>query len=310
METYSTVAVLIPCFNEELSVGSVVRAFADVLPGAAVHVYDNNSTDRTCEVAGAAGAIVRREPRQGKGHVVRRMFSDVEADVYVLVDGDDTYDASCAPHLVHRLLEENLDMVCGARTDSGGQRIYPRGHRFGNWFLSSMIRWNFGGEFHDVLTGYRVFSRRFVKSFPCLSGGFDIEAELAIHSLTLRLPVAEMETPYHERPVGSVSKLSTVRDGVKILRTIVNLLRQEKPLPYYGALGGVCAVVAVILAIPIFITYLETGLVPRFPTAFLAMGLMLLAGIFLVCGLILDTVTKGRRETRLLAYLGYPGPQW
>ncbi|MFO7937619.1 MAG: glycosyltransferase family 2 protein [Kiritimatiellia bacterium] len=301
-------AVIIPCFNEAVAIAKVINEFRDALPEAEIYVYDNNSSDQTAETASQAGATVKTELRQGKGTVVRRMFADIEADIYILVDGDDTYHAASAPAMIKTLVDQEMDMVCANRIDSGGNGTYRSGHRFGNWLLTNIIRLYFGGNFIDVLTGYRAFSRRFVKSFPCLTTGFDIESELTIHSLALRIPVAEIPAPYQERPEGSFSKLSTVRDGTRILHTIVSLLRQEKPLTYYGALGSFCAAVSVILSIPVFITFLETGLVPRFPTAFLSMGLMILAGIFLICGLILDTVTKGRREMRLLAFLSIPHP--
>ena len=302
------IVVIIPCFNEAVAIGKVVGDFRSALPDADIFVYDNNSSDQTSEQARTAGAIVRQESRQGKGTVVRRMFSDIEADIYIMVDGDDTYHAASAPAMIKTLLDENADMVCSNRVDNKEAKTYRSGHRFGNWLLTNLIHLYFGGDFTDVLTGYRAFSRRFVKSFPCLTTGFDIEAELTIHSLVLHIPVAEVAAPYHERLEGSFSKLSTVKDGIKILHTITFLLRQEKPMAYYGALGVLCALVSIILSIPVFLTFFETGLVPRFPTAFLSMGLMILAGIFLICGLILDTVTKGRREMRLLAFLSIPHP--
>jgi glycosyltransferase involved in cell wall biosynthesis len=301
------IAVLVPCFNEEVAVAQVVRDFRVALPGAAIYVYDNNSTDNTAAFARAAGAEVFAEKRQGKGHVVRRMFSDVEADIYVLVDGDATYHAASAPAMIERLLEGPLDMVAASRVDQGSD-AYRAGHRAGNWLLSAFVAAVFGSGFNDVLTGYRVLSRRFVKSFPVLSRGFEIETELAIHALDLGLAAAEVETPYHPRPAGSASKLNTWRDGFRILWTILQLYRAERPLSFFSLIGGVLAAVAVVLAIPIFVTYVETGLVPRLPTAVLSTGLMLLACLAVAVGLVLDTVTRGRREVKLLAYLAQRAP--
>jgi hypothetical protein len=296
------IAVLVPCYNEEAAIARVVADFRANLPDAVIYVYDNNSTDRTVEVARAAGAVVRTETRQGKGYVVRRMFSDVDADVYVLVDGDATYDAPSARLLVARLLEGGLDMVVGARRDQE-EAAYRFGHRFGNRMLTGFVAQVFGATFEDLLSGYRVFSRRFVKSFPGLSGGFEIETELTVHALNLELPVDEIETPYFARPEGSVSKLSTWRDGLRILRTIVRLYRAERPLPFFCGIGLALAVASIALAIPIIITYVEQGLVPRFPTAVLSTGLMILACLAVACGVVLDTVTRGRREMKMLAYL-------
>jgi glycosyltransferase involved in cell wall biosynthesis len=301
------VAVLVPCYNEEAAIGRVVGDFRACLPGALIYVYDNNSADRTVEVARAAGALVRSETRQGKGHVVRRMFSDVEADIYVLVDGDATYDAPSARAMIARLLDGGLDMVVGARVDQE-QAAYRPGHRFGNRLLTGFVAQVFGTAFEDVLSGYRVFSRRFVKSFPVLAGGFEIETELTIHALNLELPVDEIETPYYARPAGSVSKLSTWRDGFRILATIVHLYRAERPLPFFSGIGLSLGLVSIVLAIPIFVTYLQQGLVPRFPTAILATGLMILACLSVACGLVLDTVTRGRREMKVLAYLAQSAP--
>jgi glycosyltransferase involved in cell wall biosynthesis len=301
------VAVLVPCFNEEAAIAKVVADFRAALPAATVYVYDNNSTDRTAEVARSAGAVVRREARQGKGNVVRRMFADVDADVYVLVDGDATYDAPSARAMIDRLLDERLDMVVAARVEEG-EAAYRRGHRTGNRLLTGFVASVFGSSFTDILSGYRAFSRRFVKSFPVLSSGFEIETELTVHALELELAVAEVPTPYYARPEGSVSKLSTWRDGLGILMTIVNLHRAEQPLVFFSAIGLASAVASIGLAIPIFITYFEEGIVPRIPTAILSTGLMLLAFLALVAGLVLDTVTRGRRETRLLAYLAQRGP--
>jgi glycosyltransferase involved in cell wall biosynthesis len=301
------IAVLLPCFNEETAIGATIAAFRAAMPSAAIHVYDNNSTDRTVEVARSAGAIVRSERMQGKGHVVRRMFADVEADIYVMADGDATYDAAAAPAMITRLIDEQLDMVVGARK-SEVEAAYRRGHRFGNALLTRMLARIFGRSFTDILSGYRIFSRRFVKSFPMLSQGFEIETEISVHALQLKMPVAEMVTAYAARPKGSVSKLNTYGDGWRILRTIAMLFRFERPLLFFGAIAGVLALVAILLAVPIILTYLATGLVPRLPTAILSTGLMLLAALSGVCGLILDTVARGRREMKRLAYLAQRAP--
>jgi glycosyltransferase involved in cell wall biosynthesis len=299
------IAVLVPCYNEEAAVATVVADFRKALPSAEIYVYDNNSRDRTAALAREAGAIVRSERRQGKGHVVRRMFADVEADVYVLVDGDATYDAPSAPRMIDRLLDDHLDMVVGLRVDQV-QAAYRLGHRTGNRMLTGFLASTFGHAFKDILSGYRVFSRRFVKSFPVLSDGFEIETELAVYALELSLPVAEVETPYYARPEGSFSKLNTWRDGFRILGTMLKLYRSERPLRFFTAIGILLAVAAVILAIPIVITFIETGLVPRLPTAVLAMGLMIMALLSVSSGLVLDTVTRGRREMKMLAYLSQP----
>ena len=306
--TGQRVAVLVPCFNEEATIGKVVADFRAALPEATIYVYDNNSADRTSEVARAAGALVRRERHQGKGNVVRRMFADVDADLYVLVDGDATYDAASARVMIARLVEERLDMVVGARVDQD-EAAYRRGHRTGNRLLAEFFALAFHRTFSDILSGYRVFSRRFVKSFPVLSRGFEIETELCVHALELELPVAEVPTPYYARPQGSVSKLSTWRDGLQILSTIVGLYRSERPLAFFSGLGIAFALVSVGLAIPIFVTYFEQGIVPRIPTAILSTGLMLLAFLSLVAGLVLDTVTRGRREMKMLAYLAHKPPE-
>ncbi|SDO93601.1 glycosyltransferase family 2 protein [Afipia sp. GAS231] len=299
------VAVLVPCYNEEAAVATVVADFRKALPAAAIFVYDNNSRDRTVEIARAAGAVVRSERRQGKGHVVRRMFADVDADIYVLVDGDATYDAPSAPRMIDRLINDHLDMVVGFRVDQSVAAYRP-GHRTGNWMLTSFLSTVFGQAFKDILSGYRVFSRRFVKSFPVLSDGFEIETELSVHALELALPVAEVETPYYARPEGSVSKLNTWRDGFRILGTILKLYRSEKPLRFFTVIGIFLMLVSIGLAIPVVITYLEEGLVPRLPTAVLSMGLMIVAVLSVSSGLVLDTVTRGRREMKLLAYLSQP----
>jgi glycosyltransferase involved in cell wall biosynthesis len=301
------VAVLVPCYNEAGTIADVVAGFRAALPGCVVYVYDNNSTDKTIDVARAAGAVVRREAHQGKGYVVRRMFADVDADVYVLVDGDATYDAPSARAMIARLIEERLDMVLAARVDRE-EAAYRRGHRSGNRLLSGFVTHIFGQSFTDMLSGYRAFSRRFVKSFPVLSGGFEIETELTIHALELELPVAEVNTPYYARPQGSASKLNTWRDGLRILLTILKIYRSERPLPLFSAVGLALAAIAIGLAIPIIITYLEQGNVPRFPTAILSTGLMLSALLSIACGLVLDTVTRGRREAKLLAYLRHGAP--
>jgi glycosyltransferase involved in cell wall biosynthesis len=299
------VAVLVPCFNEEAAVATVVTDFRKSLPAADIYVYDNNSTDRTGAVAREAGAQVRSERRQGKGHVVRRMFADVDADIYVLVDGDATYDAASAPRMIEMLVKEHLDMVVGLRVDRV-QAAYRRGHRTGNRMLTSFLSSVFGQAFNDILSGYRVFSRRFVKSFPVLSDGFEIETELTVHALELTLPVAEIETPYYARPQGSFSKLNTWRDGFRILGTILRLYRSEKPLRFFTAIGVFLAVISIGLAIPVLVTFLEQGVVPRLPTAVLSTGLMIVAMLSVASGLVLDTVTRGRREMKLLAYLSQP----
>ena len=302
-----SVAVLVPCYNEEMAIAKVVADFRAALPTAAIFVFDNNSTDRTVEAARAAGAVVFTEPHQGKGNVVRRMFADIEADVYVLVDGDATYDAPSAPKMIGRLLRERLDMVVGSRVDQD-IAAYRAGHRTGNWLLTSFVGEVFGREFKDMLSGYRVFSRRFVKSFPVLSGGFEIETELTIHALEQGLPVAEIETPYYSRLEGSDSKLSTWRDGFRILLTIFRIYRAERPLRFFTAIGVLLAATSIGLGIPIVVTYVETGLVPRLPTAVLSMGLMVLASLSVSAGLVLDTVTRGRREAKLFAYLAQRAP--
>jgi glycosyltransferase involved in cell wall biosynthesis len=296
------IAVLVPCFNEEAAVGAVIADFRKALPSAEIFVYDNNSSDRTAAVARDAGAQVRSERRQGKGRVVRRMFADVDADIYVLVDGDATYDAASAPRMIETLLSDHLDMVVGIRIDQA-EAAYRPGHRIGNRMLTGFLSVVFGQAFKDILSGYRVFSRRFVKSFPVLSDGFEIETELSVHALELALPVAEIETPYYARPEGSVSKLNTWRDGFRILGTILKLYRSEKPLRFFTGIGIVLSVISIALSIPVLVTYLEQGLVPRLPTAILSMGLMILAVLSVSSGLVLDTVTRGRREMKLLAYL-------
>jgi glycosyltransferase involved in cell wall biosynthesis len=305
MSSSLRIAVLVPCFNEEAAVATVVAGFRQALPSAQIYVYDNNSRDRTATIAREAGAEVRSERRQGKGHVVRRMFADIDADVYVLVDGDATYDAPSAPRMIERLVSEHLDMVVGLRVDQE-QAAYRPGHRTGNWMLTSFLSSVFGQAFKDILSGYRVFSRRFVKSFPVLSDGFEIETELTVHALELAMPVAEIETPYYARPEGSFSKLNTWGDGFRILGTILKLYRSEKPLRFFSAIGTFLALVSIGLAIPILVTYLQEGVVPRLPTAVLSTGLMIVAVLSVSSGLVLDTVTRGRREMKLLAYLSQP----
>jgi glycosyltransferase involved in cell wall biosynthesis len=304
-ESTLRIAVLLPCYNEEAAIAQTVAGFRAALPGAAIYVYDNNSVDRTREVATEAGAIVRTERMQGKGHVVRRMFADVEADIYVMADGDATYDAAAAPELVRRLVDEQLDMVVGARK-SEVEEAYRRGHRLGNRLFTGLLANLFGRSFSDIFSGYRVFSRRFAKSFPALSRGFETETEISVHALELAMPVAEIVTAYGARPEGSQSKLSTYRDGWRIMRTILHLFRIERPVLFYGGFGIFLAALAIVLSIPLVITYAQTGLVPRFPTAILATGLMIVAFMSFMCGLILDTVVRGRREVRRLHYLSLP----
>jgi glycosyltransferase involved in cell wall biosynthesis len=301
------VAVLIPCHNEELTVAQVVQGFQAVLPRADIYVFDNNSTDATRAKALAAGARVRHVARPGKGNVVRRMFADVEADIYVMADGDATYDAASAGALVDKMRAENLDMVVGTRVHEASDAYRP-GHQFGNRLLTGAMTRIFGGGFSDMLSGYRVFSRRFVKSFPAMSHGFEIETELTIHALELRMPWGELATPYFARPEGSESKLRTYSDGIRILSTIIKLFAIERPLQFYGALSGLLAAIALLLSLPLFLTYMESGLVPRLPTAILSTGIAMLSGISFVTGVILETVTIGRRETKQLHYLAIASP--
>jgi glycosyltransferase involved in cell wall biosynthesis len=308
LERRRKVAVIIPCFNEGHSIADVVRGFQAALPSALIYVFDNNSSDDTVAIAGAAGALIRRETLQGKGNVVRRMFADVDADAYVMADGDLTYDPSYAASMVNRLFDEHLDMVVGTRVASQ-VTAYPLGHRFGNRLLTYAVSNLFGKRFSDILSGYRVFSRRFVKSFPAMSTGFEIETELTIHALELQLPVDEVVTPYRTRGVGSTSKLRTYVDGLKIIRLILVLYKNERPLKFFSAIAAAFLTVALALGIPLVITFIQTGLVPRQPTAILATGLVLLSALSLVSGLILDTVTRGRREMRRLAYLAVPPPE-
>jgi glycosyltransferase involved in cell wall biosynthesis len=301
------IAVLLPCYNEEAAIGATVAGFRAALPSATVYVYDNNSRDRTREVAAEAGAVVRTERQQGKGHVVRRMFADIDADVYVMADGDLTYDPKAAPAMVDMLVEEQLDMVVGTRRHEGSD-AFRGGHVIGNKLFTGLLSGLFGRSFSDIFSGYRVFSRRFVKSFPVLSSGFEIETEMSVHALELRMPVGEIETSYGARPEGSHSKLSTFSDGSRILRTIVTLYRIERPALFFGGIGALLLFAAVLLSIPLIVTYLHTGLVPRFPTAILVTGMTIIAVLCFFAGLILDTVTRGRREVRRLAYLSLQGP--
>ena len=305
MNKTPNIAVLVPCYNEEATIGQVVNDFRHILPDAQILVYDNNSKDRTVEVALAAGAIVRSEPLQGKGNVVRRMFADVEAEVYILVDGDSTYDAASAPKMIKLLLDNQLDMVNGARvTDI--KEAYRPGHRFGNWLLTGIVSWTFGNRVKDMLSGYRVFSRRYVKSFPSLSVGFETETELTIHALHLRMPIAEVATPYKDRPAGSISKLSTFKDGFRILWMILVFVKEEKPMSFFSFIALIFCLFSVALMFPIMREFILTGLVPRLPTAVLSMSMMIIGFLSMACGLILDTVTRGRSEMKRMRYLSTP----
>jgi hypothetical protein len=302
-----SVAVLIPCYNEELTVAAVVRSFKAVLPFADIYVYDNNSTDKTALRAVEAGAIVRTERRQGKGHTVRRMFADVQADIYLLVDGDDTYDAGVATSIVEQIGEGGLDFVNVARVSTSAAAYRP-GHRLGNLLLTRLVRSIFGRESTDMLSGYKGFSCRFVKSFPAMSSGFETETELTVHALELRMPMAEIAAPYKERPLGSISKLRTWRDGAKISLLIWRLVKDERPFQFFGFMGLMVLVFGAVLAVPIFQTYFETGLVPRLPTAVLCVSLMMLGFLSIFAGVILDVVTKTRNEMKRLAYLSVQPP--
>lgn len=301
------IAVLVPCLNEAQTIGGVVGDFANALAGCQVYVYDNGSVDETAALAQDAGATVRSEPRRGKGNVVRRMLSDVEADVYLLVDGDGTYSGEDAQALVEKVSADGCDLVNGARAETDGEP-FPAGHRFGNRVLSGLVRYVFRSEFKDMLSGYKAFSRRFAKSFPAMSEGFEIETEMTIHALELRMPVAEVPVRYRERPSGSASKLSTVRDGLIILRTIFVLIKEEKPLQFFSSLFVVLAAASIGLGIPIVREFLITGLVPRFPTAILASALMIVGFLSLVCGVILDSVSRGQRAVKRLHYLTIGAP--
>ena len=301
------IAVILPCYNEEAAIAETIAGFRAALPTATIYVYDNNSRDRTAQIARLSGAVVRTERQQGKGHVVRRMFADVDADIYIMADGDLTYDPKAAPEMVRMLVEEQFDMVVGTRQHEVAE-AYRGGHVIGNRLFTGLLSRLFGRSFTDIFSGYRVFSRRFVKSFPALSQGFEIETEISVHALELRMPVGELVTAYGARPEGSASKLSTYRDGWRILTTIGTLYRIERPVLFYGSIAALLTIAAIIVAVPLLITYLDTGLVPRFPTAILATGMVIVAVLSFFAGLILDTVTRGRREVRRLAYLAYPAP--
>jgi glycosyltransferase involved in cell wall biosynthesis len=307
-KTRARIAVLIPCYNEEAAIGTVVRDFRAALPEATIYVYDNNSKDATSARAAEAGAVVRSETRQGKGNVVRRMFADIEADVYVLVDGDDTYDSEAAPMLVKRLIDDGYDIVSGRRVATG-QAAYRAGHVLGNRLLTGLTATMFRVHLLDLLTGYRIMSRRFVKSFPFTAEGFGIETELTVHAVRLLMPMIEIDTRYKERPEGSVSKLNTWRDGFRILFTIVSLVREERPLVFFSSLFAFFAIFSLALGIPVVIEFFQTHQVTLLPRAVLAVGMMVLAFLSLASGLILDTVTRGRWELKRIAYLAIPGPQ-
>jgi glycosyltransferase involved in cell wall biosynthesis len=302
------VAVLVPCYNEEAAIATVVRNFHAALPDAIVYVYDNNSKDQTAARAAEAGAVVRTELRQGKGNVVRRMFADIEADIYVLVDGDDTYDADASPRMIACMIGEGADLMTARRIHTEAAAYRP-GHVLGNRMLTGLTATLFNVHLSDMLSGYRVFSRRFVKSFPFTAEGFAIETELTVHAVRLMMPMSEMDTRYKERPAGSVSKLNTYRDGLRILGTIGYLVREERPLVFFSTVAALFVAVAILIGAPVVSEYFQTGLVPRLPTAVLATGLMVIAFLSLTCGLILDTVTRGRWEAKRMAYLAIPGPQ-
>ncbi len=299
--------VLIPCYNEEVTIASVVLGFRAALPDATIYVYDNNSTDQTVKSALAAGAIVRSESLQGKGYVIRRMFSDIDADFYILVDGDATYDAAAAPDMLGMAYASGLDMVNGARVTDRTD-AYRRGHVLGNKVLTGLVTCVFGRRLSDMLSGYRVFSRRFVKSFPALSSGFETETEFTVHALELAMPIGEQPTRYVERPPGSASKLKTYSDGFRILGMIVNLVKQERPLMFFSAISAIALVCGFGLGLPVVLEFFRTGLVLRLPTALLATGFVILAAFSMGCGLILDSVALGRREAKRLAYLALPAP--
>ena len=304
MQNNHNIAFLIPCFNEEATIGKVISGCKETIPEAKIYVYDNNSTDETVSLAEQAGAIVRHETIQGKGNVVRRMFADVDADIYILCDGDMTYDIASAPKMATELVKQNLDMVVGTRvSDNSAMQTYPLGHVFGNKMLTGIVGRLFGKRFSDILSGYRVFSKRFVKSFPAISRGFEIETELTIHALELRIPVSEIDTPYFARPADSESKLSTFKDGFRILMVIIFLLKEVRPLLFFGSIFSVLTLISLTLSFPLLITYVDTGLVPRFPTAILVSGIMILAFLVMACGAILDSVSRGRREVKRMHYL-------
>ncbi|WP_421989048.1 glycosyltransferase family 2 protein [Roseococcus sp.] len=299
------IAVLVPCYNEAAAVAQVVRDFRAALPDSEIYVFDNNSTDGTAEIAQAAGALVRREGRKGKGNVVRRMFADVEADLYIMVDGDATYDASAAPRLIAAALEGGYDMVNVARVETA-QKAYRPGHRFGNALLTGLVGRVFGTQTADMLSGYKIFTRRFVKSFPAMSGGFEIETEIMIHALELGIPIGEISAPYGERPEDSASKLQTWRDGFRILRMIGELIRRERPLEFFGVAALAMMLASLGLGLPVVFEFWESGLVPRLPTALLSAAIMLAALMSFAVGLMLDAVTRSRQELKRLAYLAIP----
>ena len=297
------IAAIVPCHNEEASVGKVVSDLKAAVPGIVVYVYDNLSTDASAEKALAAGAIVRRENVKGKGNVVRRAFADVEADIYVMIDGDDTYDAAAAPRMIETLLDGPYDHVLGVRKQIPGTDAYRAGHETGNRVLNGVVGWVFGENVTDMLSGYRVFSRRFVKSFPAVSREFEVETELTVHSLHLRVPQTSVSVGFRDRPPGSVSKLRTYHDGFRILSLIFGLARHERPVAFYGLFGALSWVVALVLAVPIVIEFWETGLVPRFPTLFLAFTLVMVGCLAWTSGLILDGIRRSRHESARLMYL-------
>jgi glycosyltransferase involved in cell wall biosynthesis len=306
MENYN-IAVLLPCYNEEVAIKKVITDFQKYIPEATIYVYDNNSSDKTVEIAKSQGVCVRSETNQGKGHVVRRMFSDIDADIYVMCDGDDTYDASVVKTLVSELIDNNYDMVVGKRDAADG--AYRPKHEWGNKMFNLAVQKLFGDKFSDIFSGYRIFSKRFVKSFPQLSSGFEIETELSVHALELNLPSSEIATKFIDRPEGSFSKLDTYKDGFKILKQIIILLKEEKPLKFFVSIGAICLLFSIMLAYPIFVNFIQTGLVPRFPTAFLCASIGTVSFISFACGLILDSVARARKEIKRLAYLRYKAPQ-
>lgn len=306
MYSDNKIAVIVPCYNEASAIAKVVSDFNKYFPEATVYVFDNNSTDGTADVAANAGAIVRHVWHKGKGNVVRRMFADIDADIFVMVDGDDTYEAAAAPTMINKLLDENLDMVVGCRVENGDDKTYRPGHRFGNKMLTGTVSTIFKGSFTDMLSGYRVFSKRYAKSFPCHSHGFEIETELTIHALELRMRIGEVQTSYGERPEGSVSKLSTYKDGIKILRTIIQLYAYERPLFFYSIIAAFFAIISLVVGVPVISDYVSTGLVPKFPSAIAAASIMIMSMLSLVCGVISHLITVSRRETKYLTYLSIP----
>ncbi|GAB5071284.1 glycosyltransferase family 2 protein [Citrobacter sedlakii] len=306
MYSDNKIAVIVPCYNEASAIAKVVSDFNKYLPEATIYVFDNNSTDGTADVAANAGAIVRHVGHKGKGNVVRRMFADIDADIFVMVDGDDTYEAAASPAMINKLLDENLDMVVGCRVENGDDKTYRPGHRFGNKMLTGTVSTIFKGSFTDMLSGYRVFSKRYAKSFPCHSHGFEIETELTIHALELRMRIGEVQTSYGERPEGSVSKLSTYKDGIKILRTIIQLYAYERPLFFYSIIAAFFAIISLAVGTPVISDYVSTGLVPKFPSAIAAASIMIMSMLSLVCGVISHLITVSRRETKYLTYLSIP----